>query len=116
MIDDEYSMFRVVEAMMSSLGFNFVYRNPKDDIVKYLKNNKVDIVIVDYFMEPSGKDLIYLIRTLWINIPIILLTCREPCGNEIHNFNKINVLYVSKPIIPHIFSMTIKNAIRNANI
>lgn len=106
-IDDEHINLKLVEEMGRKLDLNISsFTNPRKALA-HLKQHAVDIIFVDYMMpEMDGISLIQSARTVYPDIPIVMITAVSP-DNEL----KLRALesgatdFLSKPLnLPEFFA------------
>ena len=75
-IDDEKTFIIPLEVGLKRHGVDVVSFTDPEEAIQYLKNNKVDVLLTDYHMEPSinGDEVIRRIREFNKDIIIYLQT------------------------------------------
>jgi len=74
-IDDEKNIRRILKFMISEMGHTFVGAADPEIAEKILKNNDVDLIILDIKMPKiDGIDYLKKLNSRDINIPVLMLT------------------------------------------
>ena len=75
-IDDEQTFIKPLEIGLKRMGIEVISYTDPEEAIKYLKNNKVDVLLTDYHMEPNinGDEVIHRIREFNKDIIIYLQT------------------------------------------
>ena len=74
-IDDEKNIRRILKFMISEMGHNFIGAANPEIADKILKNNDVDLIILDIKMPKiDGIDYLKKLNSRDINIPVLMLT------------------------------------------
>ena len=75
-IDDEQTFIIPLEIGLKRMGIEVISYTDPEEAIKYLKNNKVDVLLTDYHMEPNinGDEVIHRIREFNKDIIIYLQT------------------------------------------
>ena len=75
-IDDEQTFIIPLEIGLKRMGIEVISFTDPEEAIKYLKNNKVDVLLTDYHMEPNinGDEVIHRIREFNKDIIIYLQT------------------------------------------
>ena len=77
-VDDDESTLYTVQAMADSLGWSILATMKPNDALEWVRNRKVDILLVDYHMPlMSGIDVIRSVRQLSTDVILIALTVEE---------------------------------------
>ena len=63
-IDDEKTFIIPLEIGLKRMGIEVISFTNPEEAVEYLKNNKVDVLLTDYHMEPgiNGDEVIHRVR------------------------------------------------------
>ena len=75
-IDDEQTFIIPLEIGLKRMGIEVISYTDPEEAIEYLKNNKVDVLLTDYHMEPNinGDEVIHRIREFNKDIIIYLQT------------------------------------------
>ena len=75
-IDDEKTFIIPLEIGLKRMGIEVISFTNPEEAVEYLKNNKVDVLLTDYHMEPNinGDEVIHRVREFNKEIIIYLQT------------------------------------------
>ncbi len=101
------------------LSFKEVQVETESDPLKALsmaETTKFDLIISDYLMDKmDGISFSEKIRGSQLNseTKIILLTAKHLENSEISKVNKLNLVYVSKPILPNDLYKKVMETIQN---
>ena len=103
-VDDEEGVRNGFSRLLKLAGYTvFAVENAKKALA-YLKNNHVDLAILDHCLHPkasndgiNGTELMQEIRLYWTDIAIILLT-KYPNEDSSHSALMHNVAYLVKPL------------------
>lgn len=75
MVDDDTQILDTYTPILGSEGYDVIRTSKGEDTVNILKSNKVDILILDYFMDGiTGEDVIKAVREYDKELIIILQT------------------------------------------
>ena len=96
----KYSSF--YEFFLENKGFKIIKSNSGNDAINILKNNKIDIIILDENMPGlGGIETLEIIKVKYPMLPVVMLTKNEE--EDIMDLaigSKIND-YLLKPVNPH---------------
>jgi len=74
-VDDEEDFLNIVGRRIESWGFEVIYASDGKQALNELKNNKPDVIILDYKMpNMDGISTLRRIREIDMRIPVIMLT------------------------------------------
>ena len=75
-IDDEQTFIIPLEIRLKRMGIEVISFTNPEEAIEYLKNNKVDVLLTDYHMEPNinGDEVIHRVREFNKDIIIYLQT------------------------------------------
>ncbi len=77
-IDDDKNILYTVKAMAESLGWSIRTTDKPDDVFSWVKENIIDILLVDYHMPlMSGVEVVRKCRQLSPSVTILALTVEE---------------------------------------
>ncbi len=111
-VDDEKKLRDLLTSYLTKEGFNAVAVADGVEMDKYLKNNRVDLVILDLMLP--GEDGLSIGRRLHQNnnLPIIILSAR---GNEVDRIIGLEIGaddYLAKPFNPRELLARIRSVLR----
>lgn len=96
-VDDEQDMRNLVEVMLSQCGFQSLQANGGQEAFKLLKEQHIDLVILDVMMpEMDGFSVCAEIRKI-SNVPIIFLTAKDANEDKVKGLTIGADDYVVKP-------------------
>jgi len=102
-VDDEEDTCKLVKVNLQDAGYKVIIALSGKEALSELKKQKVDLVLVDYFMpEMSGRKLCEEIRkdTKLKNIKLVFLTVAEYGEKGYEELKKLNILdYIKKPFV-----------------
>jgi putative nucleotidyltransferase with HDIG domain len=109
-IDDSKSMLLLEKKYLEDLDIDVTtFKNPIEGI-KYLRENRVDLLLVDYVMpEMNGISVIKTIRTFNTEIEIIMITSVEDNDLKLKAFQAGATEFLNKPILEAEFIARIRN-------
>jgi len=82
-VDDEPEMCQVLERQLSREGYEVRSVVDAGAALVKLTHESFDLVVTDLMMPGmSGTDLLRLIRKMWHDVPVVVLTGRENLGAE----------------------------------
>jgi len=101
-IDDNQDIVGLLDAVLSSKGFNFVSCNKGKDGLKLIKTGNFDVILLDLAMPNfSGHDVINELKkeTSLGNYNIVLFTAHAISNAEIEAFHKEGIKdFIRKPV------------------
>ncbi|MBR1618195.1 response regulator [bacterium] len=118
-VDDENMVTKTLSTLLGLEGFSNVqtFNEPKDAL-KWLKDNKVDLIISDFLMPSmNGIDFLTDAKKIQDNPSLILLTGYADKENAIRAINELGIFkYIEKPWDNTNLIINIKNAIEQARL
>lgn len=101
-VDDEERMRILIKAYLKKEGFNVLEADNGQNALKLLKNNSVQLLILDVMMPiMNGWDTCKEVRK-FSNIPIIMLTAKAEDEDQLLGFELGIDNYITKPFSPKI--------------
>ena len=113
-IDDDTSVLETTAVLLREHGYSVIAcKNAKDAIVK-LRENKVDVVLTDIRMpEASGIELLEEVRSINMDIPVILMSAYAELDIAISAMGKGAFDFIVKPykseLLVHSVEMAVKH-------
>lgn len=99
-VDDEKEIVDLIEVYLLNENYTVVKYYNVTDALAYLKDNAVDIAILDVMLpDGDGFDLCRRIRGIY-TFPIIMLTARDAEGDKINGLYLGADDYITKPFKP----------------
>jgi DNA-binding NtrC family response regulator len=96
-IDDEPLMGEIIESYLSSLPAEFSKFTNIQEAAQFMKSNKVDLVISDFYMpEGSGLDFVNQLRSMEDLTPVVLISGSHVSGQDSMKF----AAFIKKPCPP----------------
>lgn len=115
LIDDEIRMLQLLTLYLEHQGFNCVSANSGEQGIKYLQNNKVDLILLDIMMPVlDGWETAKEIRKI-SQVPIIMLTARDTSKDMVKGLNIGADDYITKPFDEEILIARINAMLRRTN-
>ncbi len=113
-IDDDESIIQILEARLSSYGYQVIYSQNGDNIINKVKSEKPNLILLDILM-PS-KDGFIVCSELKEDrytkkIPIIMLTSKSDTQSVKKALYMGAVDYIVKPFNPTIIIQKIENVL-----
>jgi len=113
-VDDIPSMLRTIHFSLSG-KYNVSLLSKSEVVVEFLKNNKIDLILMDYLMPGlSGIDLIPMIKALpdYIDVPIIIITTEGTLKNVSDALSCGACDFIVKPFDPKELNYKVDRQIR----
>lgn len=113
-IDDDTSVLETTAVLLREHGYSVIScENAKDAMAK-LRENKVDVVLTDIRMpEVSGIELLEEVRSINMDIPVILMTAYAELDVAISAMGKGAFDFIVKPykseLLVHSIEMAVKH-------
>ena len=115
-IDDDEKLLARLKKYLERFDFEVVDKVHSTDGLDYLKNNAVDLVILDVMMpEIDGFEALRRIRKDSCDIPIIMLTARGEVTDRIVGLELGADDYLPKPFEPRELVARIQSILRRAS-
>ena len=97
-VDDDLHVLEVIEARLSSSGFQVCKASGVQEALGILKDKKVDLIISDMKMPGmGGMDLLEKVRSLMPGLPLIFLTAYGTIPDAVRALKAGAVDYLVKP-------------------
>ncbi|MDF0557035.1 response regulator [Kamptonema sp. UHCC 0994] len=100
-IDDEESIFEVIEALLYREGYNFTYLTSGKEALNRIDEIQPDVMLLDVMMpEIDGIETCQLIKSnhRWCHIPIIMVTALSSKEDLARSLEAGADDFLSKPI------------------
>jgi DNA-binding response OmpR family regulator len=115
LIDDEQRMLNLLSLYLIPNGFDCIKKNTGMDGMDYIKNNEVNLIILDVMMPIlDGWETLAKIRA-FSDIPIIMLTARNDQNDMIKGLKNGADDYISKPFNEEILLARIEAVLRRSS-
>jgi DNA-binding response OmpR family regulator len=101
LIDDEESIFEVIEGLLYREGYNLIYIDSGKEALNRIDEIQPDVILLDLMMpEMDGIETCKLIKSNegWRHIPIIMVTALSSKEDLARSLNAGADDFVSKPI------------------
>ncbi len=74
-VDDQEAVGTIIAQVVAQGGWQSVYRPSAEGIATLIREEKVDVLLIDYFMpERHGLDVVDSLRQEGLNLPVILFS------------------------------------------
>jgi two-component system response regulator HydG/two-component system response regulator AtoC len=99
LVDDEINTLKVLSAALKTSRTDVETARSGEEALKLIKTTKYDLVISDFKMEGmSGEDLLEKTKTLFQDLPFILLTAHGTIELAVNAMRKGAYTYLTKPV------------------
>jgi two-component system response regulator HydG/two-component system response regulator AtoC len=99
LVDDEINTLKVLSAALKTSRTDVETARSGEEALKLIKTTKYDLVISDFKMEGmSGEDLLGKTKTLFPDLPFILLTAHGTIELAVNAMRKGAYTYLTKPV------------------
>ncbi len=113
-IDDDSQLTTLLDEFFSSFNYKVISQNNPINGIEYLKNNNVDIIILDIMMpEMEGFQVLRKIRE-FSSTPVIMLTARGEVTDKIVGLELGADDYMAKPFEPRELLARVQSIIRRS--
>jgi DNA-binding response OmpR family regulator len=113
-IDDDSQLTTLLDEFFSSFNYKVIIQNNPINGIEYLKNNNVDIIILDIMMpEMEGFQVLRKIRE-FSSTPVIMLTARGEVTDKIVGLELGADDYMAKPFEPRELLARVQSIIRRS--
>ncbi|MDE1171216.1 MAG: response regulator [Verrucomicrobium sp.] len=98
-VDDQEAVGTIIAQVVAQGGWESIYRSDAAGISDLIRQEKVDVLLIDYFMEGrTGLDIIESLRQDGFGLPIILFS-GDTAAIDANRAARLNVLSIlSKPL------------------
>ena len=111
-VDDEKEIVDLISLYLSNEGYNIYRYYNADKVMDFLKENKIDLAILDIMMPGvDGYQLCDQIRKEY-NFPILFVTAKIEQLDKIKGFNIGADDYITKPFVPAELVARVKSHLR----
>lgn len=111
-VDDDLNLCTVLSEELNEEGFNSTYVTGAEDALKYLENNKVDLILLDLKMpEKDGFYVLRKLKELEIDVKVIVLTAYADVKSAIDSARLGATDFISKPYDLDELIITIKKVL-----
>lgn len=97
LIEDNLNIANGLAYTFKQNNYNLIYKTTIKDSIKYLKNNKVELIILDITLPDGDGFGLYENTIKKYNIPVIFLTARDDEDDVIKGLNLGAEDYMTKP-------------------
>ncbi|MBC2696142.1 MAG: sigma-54-dependent Fis family transcriptional regulator [Desulfobacteraceae bacterium] len=114
-VDDDLHVLEVIEARLSSSGFQVCKASGAQEALGILKDKKVDLIISDIKMPGmGGMDLLKNVRSLMPGLPLIFLTAYGTIPDAVRAVKAGAVDYLAKPFDGRDLIIKIRKILKNS--
>jgi two-component system NtrC family response regulator len=111
-VDDEKNYLVVLEALLSSEGYEVITVDHSMDALEHIVNPDLDLVITDMKMPGiSGMELLEEIKKINFDLPVIVMTAYGTIEMAVDAMKKNAYDYITKPFRNEELKLTIKKAL-----
>lgn len=113
-VDDEKNYLVVLEALLSSEGYEIITANHAKDALHIIEEADLDLVITDMKMPAmSGMELLVESKKMKPEVPVIMMTAFGTIEMAVEAIKKQAYDYITKPFKNEELKLTIKKALEN---
>lgn len=118
LVEDEKIIREVVTEYITEAQMMLDCAVDGDEAIACLKVNSYDVVILDIMLpgEMSGLDILKWIRSVPMNIPVLMLSALSDEKTQVEAFDDMADDYITKPFSPHLLMKRIEAAIRRYRV
>lgn len=114
-VEDEENIAEVLIAYCQQQGFNTQHLDNGENVIEYIKHNKVNLVLLDLMLPAvDGLSLCKQIRE-FSNLPIIMVTAKQHEQDRLIGLESGADDYIVKPFSPKEVMARIKAVLRRTN-
>jgi two-component system, NtrC family, response regulator len=111
-VDDEKNYLVVLDALLSSEGYEVITVDNSISAMEYVGNPDIDLVITDMKMPGiSGMELLEEIKKLNFDLPVIVMTAYGTIEMAVDAMKKNAYDYITKPFRNEELKLTVKKAL-----
>ena len=116
-VEDNNKLRKLIDVYLSHNGYKTYNAADGLEALNIINNNMIDLVICDIMMpNMDGFELVEELRTIYTNLPILIVTAKEAKEDKILGFKLGIDDYMVKPIDLEELLMRVKALLRRANI
>ncbi len=116
-VDDDRSILTVLSMRLESAGYEVVSAINRDEAKKAVKENSVDLAIIDQKLEnEDGIELMQEIHLIVPELPVIILTAYGTIDSAVEAIKKGAYTYITKPFDPKNLLMHIDKALESRRL
>jgi len=113
-VEDEESLAQVLSEYIGQSGFTVSMIHNGDDVIDWVKENSVDLILLDLMLPgKNGLDIYRELRT-FNNVPVVMATARIDEIDRLIGLELGADDYICKPYSPREVVVRIKNILRRA--
>jgi two-component system, NtrC family, response regulator len=111
-VDDEKNYLVVLDALLSSEGYEVITVDSSIDAIEHIGNPDLDLVITDMKMPGiSGMELLEEIKKINFDLPVIVMTAYGTIEMAVDAMKKNAYDYITKPFRNDELKLTVKKAL-----
>ncbi len=111
--EDDKGILELVKFIIEELQFSVYTCTDSKSLKKYVLNNKVDLIIVDYWLKNERAERVIKEIKTEMQVPIILMSAANNLENTIEKLEVDD--FVKKPFDIEEFKLKVKNIIYGPN-
>jgi two-component system, NtrC family, response regulator len=111
-VDDEKNYLVVLDALLSSEGYEVITVDSSIDAIEHIGNPDIDLVITDMKMPGiSGMELLEEIKKINFDLPVIVMTAYGTIEMAVDAMKKNAYDYITKPFRNDELKLTVRKAL-----
>ncbi len=112
-VDDEANLRRSLALILQKAGFHITSASSGQEAIQFLQSNSYDLTFLDLKMpDVNGMDLLPRIRSLYPDMPVLILTAHATLESAIDAVRKGARDYLIKPIDPPTILSRVEEIVR----
>jgi two-component system, NtrC family, response regulator AtoC len=116
-VDDDVAMCRLLQAGLTTVDLNVVWRNTAEEAFALVKNEDVDLVLTDVRMHgDSGIDLCRRVAKERPNVPVIVITAFGSMETAVEAMRAGAYDFVTKPFDLSAIRLTVARALEHRKL
>lgn len=116
-IDDDKNTRRLMQAVLTSEGYNVITAEDGEDALESLDKNHIDLIVLDIMMpRMDGYDFTQLLREQNNNLPILMVSAKQLPEDRKRGFIVGTDDYMTKPVDEEEMLLRIRALLRRAQI
>ncbi|MBN2417749.1 MAG: sigma-54-dependent Fis family transcriptional regulator [Deltaproteobacteria bacterium] len=113
-IDDEKNYLVVLEALLSSEGYEIITTDSSEEALRLIRESDLDLVVTDMKMPGiSGMTILEEAKKVNPDMPIIIMTAFGSIEMAVEAMKKHAYDYIEKPFKNETLKLTVKKALQN---
>ena len=114
-IDDDPAVLETSADLLKEYGYNVIRSDNARDAIRRIREEKVDVILTDIKMpDISGIELLEEIRSLEIEVPVILMTAYAELDVAVSAMGKGAFDFIVKPYKPELLIHAVDMAVKHS--